>query len=153
MALPIYTVMMKISSHITKIFLSLLILLSSSNCYAKNAFSADEEIQNYEQGIKVKTIEDQEIAEMSDSSQELESHLNEIARDLGTTINKINSIEKELQYMQTTEEELNKFASAHNVDVAEKEYYQGRYYDLDIYDHARLMLKNEPSNFYNKYLN
>ena len=144
---------MKTSSIRIKIFLSLLILLSSSNCYAKDAFSANEEIQNYEQGISVETLEDQEIAEMSNSSKELESHLNEIASDLGATINKINSIEKELQYLQVTEEELSKFASAHNVDVAEKEYYQGRYYDLDIYDNARLLLKKEPSNFYNKYLN
>ena len=113
----------------------------------------DESIldKNFDAGLHVNIIQDEDLAQLSDTSQELEAHIAKLESDLQTVISKINTVQSSLNSLEITEGELDKYQTE-KLDVAEKEVYQGVSYDIDIFDHGKKLADSDKEDFFSQYL-
>lgn len=114
----------------------------------------DESIldESFNQQFYVESARKADVAALHSSSEELAEHLDSLEKDLQIILATIEEVNKEIENFKPSEEELNKTASYKNVDVAEKEVYKGVSYDKDIFDHGKELAEHDSGTFYNEYL-
>jgi predicted RNase H-like nuclease (RuvC/YqgF family) len=108
--------------------------------------------KNFDESLLVQLVQEKDIEQLTQGTEELQNHLNKLDTDLESIISKINSMESELDNLEMTPEQLNKYARAGNVDIAEKEIYEGMSYDKDIFDHGKELADKDTRNFQATYL-
>ena len=94
---------------------------------------------------------EKDVEELSNTSKELEDQISHLESDIQAEISKINSMERELNSLKLSEEDLNKYTTTYKIDVSEKEIYKGNSYDKDMYDHGK-ELADSDSQVIEKYL-
>ncbi len=107
---------------------------------------------NFDEQVLVEGLDQKEVSEMTQKSHSLETYVNSLEHDVAAMITRINNMENEIENLHMTENQLEKFASTKNVDVAEKDYYEGIGYDKDIYEHGKELAGSDTKDFYSQYL-
>lgn len=108
--------------------------------------------KNFDESLLVQLVQEKDIEQLTQGTEELEQHLNKLDTDLESVISKINSMESEIDNLAMTPEQLNKYARDGNVDIAEKEVFEGMSYDKDIFDHGKELADKDTRNFQAAYL-
>jgi hypothetical protein len=108
--------------------------------------------KNFDESLLVQIVQEKEIEQLTQGTENLEQHLNKLDNELESVMAKINSVESELNNLAVTPEELNKYGREGNVDIAEKEVFEGMSYDKDIFDHGKELADKDTRNFQAAYL-
>lgn len=108
--------------------------------------------KNFDETLLVQLVQEKDIEQLTQGTEELQNHLNNLDTDLESIMSKINSMESEIDNLAMTPEQLDKFARDGNVDIAEKEVFEGMSYDKDIYDHGKELADKDTRDFQAEYL-
>lgn len=108
----------------------------------------DEQIleDSLEQSISSDYGAEAELKKLGLTTEDLEKQIDEIEIKMQMEISKVEKFEEELRNLELEQADLSKFATrVQDLDVSEKEIYDGIHYDKDIFDLGKELFEQEQS--------